>query len=185
MKQLSLFPEIFVRDRRAFCSSLEIAAHFNKHHKDVLKAIRNRMTDCSPDFRGRNFSPTIQLIPGPKGAVRQEPAYDLTRDAFMMVAMGFTGREAAQWREMYIAEFNRMEAKIAELERKEAELEGRLLAAERLAGAPRANLAGQAMQLIEEGCRFAEAARLLGVSRHVIYRLRKRFGFLAEAIPHP
>lgn len=82
---------------------------------------------------------------------------------------------------MYIAEFNRMEAKIAELERKEAELEGRLLAAERLAGARRANLAGQAMQLIEEGCRFTEAARILGVSRHVIYRLRKRFGFLAEA----
>lgn len=177
MKQFSLFPEIFVRDRHAFCSSLDVAAHFGKQHKDVLKAIKNRMRDCSAGFNERNFAPVTYI--DAKGESR--PVYNLTRDAFMMIAMGFTGREAAQWREMYIAEFNRMEAKIAELERKEAELEGRLLAAERLAGAHRANLAGQAMQLIEEGCRFAEAARLLGVSRHVIYRLRKRFGFLAEA----
>lgn len=176
MKQLSLFPEIFVRDRRAFCSSLDVAAHFGKPHKDVLRAIRDKMEDHSAEFSRRNFAPSDYL--SERGKIY--PMFNLTRDAFMTVAMGFTGREAAQWREMYIAEFNRMEAKIAELERKEAELEGRLLAAERLAGAHRANLAGQAMQLIEEGCRFAEAARLLGVSRHVIYRLRRRFGFLAK-----
>lgn len=177
MTQLNLFPEIFVRDRHAFCSSLDVATHFGKNHWDVLKAIRNRMEGHSPEFNESNFA----LVEYRDAKGEQRPMYLLTRDAFMTVAMGFTGREAAQWREMYIAEFNRMEAKIAELERKEAELEGRLLAAEHLAGAHRANLAGQAMQLIEEGCRFTEAARLLGVSRHVIYRLRRRFGFLAEA----
>lgn len=176
MKQLTLFPEIFVRDRRAMCSSLDVAAHFGKRHKDVLKAIKNRMRDCSAGFTGRNFAPSEYIDP----TGRKLPVYNLTRDAFMMVAMGFTGREAAQWREMYIMAFNTMEIKLAESARREAELEGRLLAAERLAGARRANLAGQAMQLIEEGCRFAEAARLLGVSRHVIYRLRRRFGFLGE-----
>jgi len=181
MKQLSLFPEIFVRDRRAMCSSLDVAAHFDKRHKNVLRDLELMKTDCPEEFNGLNFEPVTYR--DAKG--EQRPMYLLTRDGFMLLAMGFTGREALRWKLIYIAEFNRMEAKIAELERKQAEREGRLLAAERLAGAHRANLAGQAIQLIEEGCRFAEAARLLGVSRHVIYRLRKRFGFLAEAIPHP
>lgn len=176
MKQLSLFPEIFVRDKRAFCSSLDVAAHFGKPHKDVLRAIRDKMEDHSAEFSRRNFAPSDYLSERGK----PYPMFNLTRDGFMTVAMGFTGREAAQWREIYIMEFNQMEAKLAESARREAELEGRLLAAERLAGAQRAGLADQAMMLLSEGITQAGAARLLGVSRHVIYRLRKRFGFLGE-----
>lgn len=181
MHQFNLFPEIFIRDRQALCSSLDVAAHFGKRHKNVLTVIRRQMNDCSPAFRGLNFEPTIQLVPGPKGAARKEPAYNLTRDAFMMVAMSFTGREAARWRELYIVEFNRMETQLAEAARKEAEWEGRLAAARRLAGEDRARLAEQALMLIEEGMSQAGAARLLRVSRHVVYRLRRRFGFLTEA----
>lgn len=181
MRQLTLFPEIFVRDKHAFCSSLDVATHFGKRHKNVLRDIEALKTKCPEEFTGLNFEPSEYIDP----TGRKLPVYNLTRDAFMMVAMGFTGREAIRWKLIYIAEFNRMEAKIAEQERREAELEGRLLAAERLAGAQRASLAAQAMQLIAEGCRSAEAARLLNVSRHVVYRLRRRFGFLAESTPHP
>lgn len=38
MTQLNLFPEIFIRDRHAFCTSLDVATHFGKNHWDVLKA---------------------------------------------------------------------------------------------------------------------------------------------------
>ncbi len=176
MTQLNLFPEIFIRDRHAFCTSLDVASHFNRNHRDVLKAIRNRMDDHSAEFNGRNFAPVEYR--DAKG--EQRPMYLLTRDAFMTVAMGFTGKEAAHWRELYIAEFNRMEAKIAELERKEAKDDGMFKAACGLAGNERASLARQAWQLIAEGCRFTEAAKLLGVSRHVVYRLRRRFGFLGN-----
>ena len=40
MRQFPLFPEIFVRDRQAVCSSLDVAAHFNKKHLHVLRDIK-------------------------------------------------------------------------------------------------------------------------------------------------
>ena len=177
MHQFTLSPEVFVRDRRAMCSSLDVAAHFGRNHRDVLKAIRNRMEDHSAEFNERNFAPVEYR--DAKG--EQRPMYLLTRDAFMTVAMSFTGRETAQWRELYIAEFNRMEARLAEADRREAELEAKLEAARRLAGPQRAGLADQALMLLSEGVTQAGAARLLGVSRYVVYRLRRRFGFLADA----
>ena len=173
-KQLNLFPDVFIRDRHAVCTSIDVAAHFGRNHKDVLKAIRNRMEDHSVAFRERNFAPVDYR--DAKGESR--PMYLLTRDGFMTVAMSFTGHTAAMWRELYIAEFNRMEAKIAEQERKEAEDRGIFKASCGLAGSERATLAQQAWQLIEEGCRFTETARLLGVSVHTVYRLRRRFGFM-------
>ena len=95
--------------------------------------------------------------------------------------MGFTGAEALRWKIAYLEEFNRMEVRLAEAARREAEREAKLEAARRLAGPERAGLADQAMMLLSEGVTQAGAARLLRVSRHVIYRLRRRFGFLADA----
>jgi phage regulator Rha-like protein len=36
--------------------------------------------------------------------------YRLTRDGFVFLTMGFTGAKAAQFKQWYIEEFNRMEA---------------------------------------------------------------------------
>ena len=173
MQQLTLFPEIFIRDRQAFCSSLDVKNHFQKNHRDVLKAIRNAMDVCPAEFNERNFAPVEYTdIKG-----ERRPAYYLTRDGFTVLAMGFTGKEAMQWKLMYLEAFNRMEARITELEKKEAEDKGKFAAACSLTGA-RAYLAQQALQLIAEGCRFTHVARLLGTSPRTVYRLRKRFGFM-------
>ena len=177
MKQLTLFPEIFVRNRRALCSSLDVSTHFNKRHDAILRDIRNLKSDYSDIFTAHNFVGCEYV-----GRNRKRlPAYNMTRDGFMVLAMGFTGKEAARWKELYIAEFNRMEVRLAEAARREAEREAKLEAARRLAGPQRAGLADQAMMLLSEGVTQAGAARLLRVSRHVIYRLRRRFGFLADA----
>ncbi|ACU89013.1 Rha family transcriptional regulator [Desulfomicrobium baculatum] len=89
-------------------TSLKVAEVFGKMHKDVLKAIQN--LDCSEDFRGRNFALTeIEIQAGP--VKRMSPMYLMTRDGFTFLAMGFTGARAAEFKERYIAEFNRMEAK--------------------------------------------------------------------------
>jgi phage regulator Rha-like protein len=40
--------------------------------------------------------------------------YYVTRDGFSFLAMGFTGKKAAQWKEKYIAAFNAMEKYIRE-----------------------------------------------------------------------
>lgn len=90
-----------------FTTSLIIAEAFDKGHKDVLKAISN--LECSPEFRERNFAPTFRDVPGPNGAVRQEPAFNITRDGFAFLAMGFTGKKAAAWKEKFLEAFNAME----------------------------------------------------------------------------
>jgi hypothetical protein len=39
--------------------------------------------------------------------------YEMTRDGFTFLAMGFTGKEAARWKEAYIAAFNAMAEQFA------------------------------------------------------------------------
>ena len=89
---------------RLIVSSLDISNHFGKQHKDVLRAIRN--LDCSPEFNRRNFA--LVHYQDSKGETRA--AYDITRDGFVFLCMGFTGQQAATWKERYIEAFNKMEA---------------------------------------------------------------------------
>ncbi len=88
-------------------TSLIVAEKFGKRHRDVLRCIES--LECSQVFRERNFALTSHHIPMPNGGARKEPAYDITRDGFTFLAMGFTGKEAAKWKEAYIDAFNRME----------------------------------------------------------------------------
>lgn len=89
---------------RLIVTTLEISNHFGKRHDDVLKAIRG--LDCSPDFAARNFAACSYQ----DGNQRQRPMYELTRDGFTFLCMGFTGAQAALWKERYIEAFNQMEA---------------------------------------------------------------------------
>ncbi|WP_432442364.1 Rha family transcriptional regulator, partial [Campylobacter coli] len=43
------------------------------------------------------------------GRERKYPYYNLTRDGFSLLAMGFTGKEALQWKILFIDAFNEME----------------------------------------------------------------------------
>lgn len=87
-------------------TSNQIAEHFGKQHSHVLRAIRN--LDCSPEFTASNFG-LSEFI---DSTGRKLPCYRLTRDGFVFLAMGFTGRDAAAWKERYIAAFNAMEAQL-------------------------------------------------------------------------
>jgi len=55
-----------------------------QHHK----AIKN--LECPEDFGRRNFAPSNYLNEQGK----QQPAYEITRDGFVLLAMGFTGPKA-------------------------------------------------------------------------------------------
>ena len=103
-------PALLMADGQPTATSLQVAEHFGKRHGDVIRAIRN--LGCSDGYRERNFALTINRVPGPKGALRDEPMYHITRDGFALLAMGFTGKEAMRWKEAYIAAFNAMEAKL-------------------------------------------------------------------------
>lgn len=97
-------PELQIIDGHVTTTSLQVAEHFEKTHKSVLRAIGN--IGCSEDFRRRNFAPSSYINEQGK----EQPCYRLTRDGFVSLAMGFTGKEAWQWKEAYIDTFNKMEA---------------------------------------------------------------------------
>lgn len=107
-----------IKESRVVTTSLRVAEIFGKQHKDVLKAIRE--LDCSDDFRGRNFAPSLRTRQLPNGmGDRRDPYYLITRDGFTFLVMGFTGKTAAKFKEAYIRAFNEMEAKLRR--RREAE----------------------------------------------------------------
>ncbi|ENX6807224.1 Rha family transcriptional regulator, partial [Escherichia coli] len=43
---------------------------------------------------------------------RKLPMYQITKNGFVFLVMGFTGKKAAAFKEAYIAEFDRMEAEL-------------------------------------------------------------------------
>ena len=106
---MSNYSEPLVRisgGNRLITTSLAVSHHFGRNHKDVLRAIEN--LDCSHEFNRRNFTP----ISYQDGRGRKKPAYEITRDGFMFLCMGFTGSAAAVWKERYINAFNAMDSKI-------------------------------------------------------------------------
>lgn len=97
------------KNGQAVTSSLVVADYFRKAHKDVLKAIK--LLDCSILFRERNFAPSDYTKKN-GNVSKAYPMYYMTRDGFTFLAMGFTGKVAAQFKEAYIAAFNEMEEKL-------------------------------------------------------------------------
>jgi Rha family phage regulatory protein len=87
-------------------TSLKIAEVFEKRHCDILRDIKT--LDCSREFNLRNFAEVERTLEN--GATYK--MYNITRDGFTFLAMGFTGPKAAQFKEAYINAFNRMEQKL-------------------------------------------------------------------------
>ncbi|EDQ6557015.1 Rha family transcriptional regulator [Salmonella enterica subsp. enterica serovar Newport] len=105
----TVIPEITIHDNRPVTTSVSVANFFGKQHKHVLKKIRS--LDCSPAFTTANFS-TVVITTQAGFDERETEAYEMTKDGFVFLVMGFTGKKAAAFKEAYIAEFNRMEEEI-------------------------------------------------------------------------
>lgn len=99
-------PDVTIENGRAITTSVAIADFFHKMHKDVLRKIET--LECSEDFNERNFTPVTYT--DAKGEKR--PMYQITKNGFVFLVMGFTGKKAAAFKEAYIAEFDRMEAEL-------------------------------------------------------------------------
>ncbi len=98
-------PLVRLSGDRLITTSLAISHHFNKKHQHILEAIRN--LECSPEFGASNF----RLSSYTTSQGKQLPMYEITRDGFSFLCMGFTGAVAAAWKEKYIAAFNALEAR--------------------------------------------------------------------------
>lgn len=89
--------------------SLFVAKFFNKDHNHVLRDIEN--LDCSDEFRQSNFG----QISYKDTYGRKQKAVAMTKDGFTFLVMGYRGKKAAKFKEMYIRRFNEMEQYIKTL----------------------------------------------------------------------
>ncbi|XIA85165.1 Rha family transcriptional regulator [Edwardsiella piscicida] len=109
--QLSVHtPSVIIRNHRPITTSIAVAEFFGKQHKNVIQKIET--LDCSPDFASANFSADVQSVSIGNSAKRESKIYEMTKDGFVFLVMGFTGKKAAAFKEAYIAAFNRMEAQV-------------------------------------------------------------------------
>jgi len=111
---LTTNPDHFVTslDGQLITSSLLVAEAFGKQHKHVLEKIES--LDVTDSFSSANFSAHVQKISIGNGAQRESKVYRMTKDGFMLLVMGFTGKRAMDIKIAYINAFNRMAAQLAQ-----------------------------------------------------------------------
>lgn len=97
MKQL-----VVINNNQIVVSSKDIAEHFGKDHKNVLQNIRDILV--AENSATKFFQETSSVYRG-----QHFPLYLMNRDGFSLLAMGFTGKKALQWKLKYIEAFNEME----------------------------------------------------------------------------
>ena len=94
-------------------TSLDVARHFGKRHANVCRTVRDLLPQLPADH-ALNFELMVLPTDIGSGATRQDPAYRITRDGFTLLAMGFTGARALEFKLAYLDAFNRMEAEVAQ-----------------------------------------------------------------------
>lgn len=101
-------------------SSFKVAEFFEKNHPDVVRAIdrlRDKMqsTDFQCDAKMSSeiiFEEHFEDIPQPNGGTKKGKYFIMNKDAFTLLAMGFTGKKALEFKIAYIDAFNKMEAEL-------------------------------------------------------------------------
>ena len=86
-------------------TSLQVAEDFGKQHRHVLDSIRNLVAENSA-------AKLVFFESEYKNRGKKYPMFTMNRDGFTLLAMGFTGKEALEWKFKYIEAFNNMEEKL-------------------------------------------------------------------------
>ncbi|ETA73474.1 Rha family transcriptional regulator [Ligilactobacillus equi] len=97
---------VIMKNQQAVTTSLKVAEVFEKEHKHVMEAVRKLTAENS----------TVRKMFGEDSYLNSRnqsfPMFYMNRDGFTLLAMGFTGKKAMQFKLKYIQAFNRMEAQI-------------------------------------------------------------------------
>ena len=98
-----------IKNSQTVTTSEFIAQAFKKRHDHVLRNIDELLADLDPAFAAQNFRETETLRDNPlTGGKTKSRAYELTKDGFMLLVMGFTGKAALAIKIAYIQAFNKM-----------------------------------------------------------------------------
>lgn len=113
---------VFVENNQVLTDSRKVAEYFEKRHDHVIRDIRgiiaqiedgsklSRLNEDSPKMGSRMFYESTYV----NSQNKEQPMYLMNRDGFALLAMGFTGSKALQFKLKYIEAFNAMEAKLKE-----------------------------------------------------------------------
>jgi Rha family phage regulatory protein len=97
---------VIMHDQQAVTTSLQVANNFEKLHKNVLRDIDALKRDVL------NFEQMFIESMEQDSYGRDRRIYYMNRDGFSLLAMGFTGKQALQFKLKYIDAFNKMEKQL-------------------------------------------------------------------------
>lgn len=101
---------VIMKSKQALTTSLKVAETFEKKHQHVLRDIDSLKKHVS------NFGHMFEETSIKDSYGREQRAYFMNRDGFTLLAMGYTGKKALQFKLKYIEAFNKMEKTIREQE---------------------------------------------------------------------
>ena len=97
-----------MKDQQAVTTSLNVAETFERNHRDVLAAIDDLKEGVAENYADL-FWDDSYIHPQNKQSYRM---IFMNRDGFTLLAMGFTGKKALEFKLQYINAFNAMEKHI-------------------------------------------------------------------------
>lgn len=106
-----------IEKQNVITSSRIVAEYFNKRHTDVLEAVEAiiskdaELSKQNGNLGSVDFVETSYKVNG-KG--RKYKEYIMTHDGFMLLAMGFSGIKAHEFKREFIAEFKKMRTALQE-----------------------------------------------------------------------
>ncbi|MCG0741425.1 antirepressor [Lactiplantibacillus plantarum] len=97
---------VIMKNKQAVTSSLQVAETFEKEHRNVLATIGGLLKNKHT----QHMFAKETYINEQNG--QSYPIYYMNRDGFTLLAMGFTGDKALQFKLQYIKAFNEMEQQV-------------------------------------------------------------------------
>lgn len=101
--------KIVMNQNKLVTTSKNVADNFNKQHKHILRDIEKLLKEDVS-----NFGPMFYEGKEPDSYGRQQKVYYMNRDGFTFLVMGFTGKQAREFKLKYIEQFNKMEKQLKE-----------------------------------------------------------------------
>lgn len=125
-------PQVHIDGESALTNSRHVAEAFDKAHHHVMRDVDNLMKNIDyPELAGRLFR--VVMFQDGSGIARR--SFDMTKQGFMLLAMGFTGAKAIRFKLAFIDAFEALEraalagssgAALALAESRIAKLEGEI-----------------------------------------------------------
>lgn len=109
---------VLIENNQAITTSLKVAEVFEKEHKHVVRDIRELIQQMASTSQRSKLSSAQMFVETTYQAEeggRRYPMFLLNRDGFSLLAMGFTGKKALQFKLKFINAFNKMEEALKSL----------------------------------------------------------------------